>query len=45
MDIKSKAVQCQANGLSLRFTGVAIDSLIQNDSTTDFIFEEIWHPL
>jgi hypothetical protein len=32
VDLKSNAVRCRAEGLSLRFSGVAIDSLIQNDS-------------
>ncbi|HEV3224528.1 MAG TPA: hypothetical protein VGZ90_16730 [Puia sp.] len=36
VDIKSKAVRCKAEGLSLRFSGVAIDSLIQNDSSEVF---------
>jgi len=37
MDIKSKTVRCMANGFSLRFSDVVIDSLIKNDSS-DIVF-------
>ena len=33
IDLKSKAIRCRADGFSLRFSGVAIDSLTQNDSS------------
>lgn len=33
IDLKSKVVRCGFEGLSLRFSGVAIDSLAENDST------------
>ncbi len=33
IDLKSGAVRCNAKGFSLRFSGVAIDSLVQNDSS------------
>lgn len=33
IDMKSGVVRCKANGFSLRFSGIAIDSLVQNDSS------------
>ncbi|HXB31642.1 MAG TPA: hypothetical protein VNW49_17595 [Puia sp.] len=38
-DMKSGFVRCRADGFSLRFSGVAIDSLVQNDSSR-FLFSK-----
>lgn len=33
VDMESKNIRCKAEGLSIRFAGIAIDSVIQNDSS------------